>query len=94
MFTCVIHGAPLYQYWRVNGTAFNHLPSDIRDNIKTTQMTVSNEEYTLTIPGRVEYNGTRVQCVVGIESGEEESENSTLNIQGIYNIMLPGMYIL
>ena len=85
MFTCVVHGAPLYQYWRVNGTPFGSLQSDIRDNIKITQVTVGgDEEFTLKISGKAEYNGTRVQCVVVEEGGQKESENSTLSIQGIY----------
>ena len=87
-FTCVIHGAPLHQYWRVNGTPFGDLPSDIRDNMKTTQMTVGGDEkFTLIILGKAEYNETRVQCVVEDEGGQKESENSTLSIQGIHNII-------
>ena len=83
VFTCVIHGAASYQYWRVNGTAYNHLPPEIRSDLDTDQVTVGGgEKYTLTIPGRPEHNGTRVQCVIGGEGGERESENATLKIQG------------
>ena len=40
----------------------------------------------LTIPARAEYNGTRVQCFVGIFGGSsDESENATLEIQGRSN---------
>ena len=82
VFTCVIHGASLY--WKVNGTAFTSLERDVRDSIDTTQVTVGeNEEFNLIIPGRAEYNGTRVQCVTVYEGGEKESENATLRIQGI-----------
>ena len=85
LFTCVTHGTPLYQYWRVNGIAFPRLPSDIRDDLDTDQVTYGdNEEYILTITGRAEYNGTTVQCVVGGESDERESEIATLKIQGKY----------
>ena len=84
LFRCVAPGTPLYMYWKVNGTAFNQLESDIRGDMGTEQVTVGdNEELTLTIPGRAEYNGTRVQCVAGDEGGEDESENATLSIQGI-----------
>ena len=80
----MIHGAFSYQYWRVNGTDFNRLPSDIRADVVITQETVGDsEEYSLTITGRAEYNGTRVQCVTGGGGDERESENATLNIQGI-----------
>ena len=84
LFRCVTHGIPLYMYWKVNDTAFTSLPSDIRVDMDTDQVTVGeNEEFILTIPGRAEYNGTRVQCVAGDEGGEDESENATLSIQGI-----------
>ena len=45
---------------------------------------------TLTIPGRTEYNGTRVQCAVLKLGGSVQSWNSTLSVQGIYvlNIVL------
>ena len=78
------HGIPLYLYWRVNGIAINRLPSDIRDDLVITQVRDGdNEVFTLTITGKAEYNGTRVQCVVGGGGVERESENATLNIQGI-----------
>ena len=83
MFTCGINGAFIYQYWRLNGTVYNLLSPEIRNDIDADQETVGgNEELILTIPGRVQYNGTRMQCVVGGGEGERESENVTLNIQG------------
>ena len=84
VFTCVIHGPFSYQYWRVNGTDLNRLPSDILDDLVITQVTVGgDEEFILTITGKAEYNGTRVQCVTGGGGDERESENATLNIEGI-----------
>ena len=69
----------------MNGTPFNLLPPDIRDDLDTGQVTVGDRvEFFLTIPGRAEYNGTRLQCVVRYGGGEIESENATLNIQGKY----------
>ena len=83
-FTCGVHRPFSYQYWRVNGTDLNRLPSDIRDDVVITQNTVGdNEVFILTITARAEYNGTRVQCVTGGGGDERESENATLNIQGI-----------
>ena len=85
VFTCVTHGAPLYLYWRVNGIAYSSLPSDIRNDLDTDQVTVGDSEvFILIIPGRAEYNGTRVQCVAGDEGGETMSAIATLNIQGKY----------
>ena len=81
VFTCVIHGP---YYWRVNGTSLGRLPSDISDDLGTYQETDDNEKIILTIPGRAEYNGTRVQCVV---VGGNDSENVTLTIQGIIDIL-------
>ena len=84
-FSCKINGGSIYQYWRMNGTAYHLLPSDIRDDLDTDLETVGdNEVFILTIPGRAVYNGTRVQCVVGGGGDERESEIATLNIQGIY----------
>ena len=85
VFICVTHGTPLYLYWRVNGTAYTHLPSDIRDDLVSFHAIVvdtADPVLVLTITGRAEYNGTRVQCVAGGEGVERESENATLNIQG------------
>ena len=73
-----------YQYWRVNGTDFNRLPSDILADLDTDQETIGdNEVFILTIPGRAEYNGTIVQCVTGGGGDERESQSATLKIQGI-----------
>ena len=84
MFTCVTHGAPTYVYWRVNGLSFLHLSSEIRNDIVLTETTVGeNEQFTLTILSRAEYNGTRFQCVAGDRGIEKESKNASLNIQGI-----------
>ena len=81
----MVHVPFSYLYWRVNGTDFNLLPSDIRADMVITQVTVrGNEAFILTITGRAEYNGTRVQCVTGDGGDEIESEISILNIQGKY----------
>ena len=85
VFTCVISGAPTYMYWRVNGTSFDSLPSDLRDDLDKIQTTVgNNEQSNLTILGRVEYNNTTVQCVAGFGRIERESENAMLTVQGKY----------
>ena len=87
-FTCVINGTLSHWYWRVNGTSFNRLPSDVRTDMYPTQMTVGDtEEHSLNIPGKPEYNGTRVQCVAHYEGGDAESENATLMIQGSKSII-------
>ena len=84
MFTCETDGGGLTG-WRVNGIILQSLPPEIRSDLlssgtNTDEGTVVEE---LTIPARAEYNGTRVQCLVGIFGGSsDESENATLRIQG------------
>ena len=86
MFTCETDGGGLTG-WTVNGTILQSLPPEIRSNVvvsgtNTDEGTVVEE---LTIPARAEYNGTRVQCLVGIFGGSsDESENATFRIQGIH----------
>ena len=85
MFTCETVGDAAT--WRVNGILLRRLPPEIRSDLvdsetNTDEGTVMEE---LTIPGRAQYNGTRVQCLVGELGGSsDESENATLMIQGIY----------
>ena len=83
VFVCGTRGAA-YAYWRVNGTAYNNLPSELHNDLDTYQETVGGiEVYTLTIPARAEYNETVAQCVVGdIGRGSIESANATLRVQG------------
>ena len=74
--------------WRVNGTLYNSLPVELRDDLDIFQEDsdddAGNEILTLTIRGRAKYNGTRLQCVTGNFGGDiRESENATLIIQGI-----------
>ena len=71
----------------MNGTGLSSLPFEIRDDLDTDQDIVGDGEvFILTIPGRAEYNGTRVQCVVRGGDGSRESEIiqiSALKIQVI-----------
>ena len=61
VFLCGTRGS-VYGYWIVNGTAHNDLPLAIRDDLEEDQYQVGDiEVYTLTIPGRAEYNGTVIQ---------------------------------
>ena len=91
MFTCETVGG--VTTWRVNGTILESLPPEIRNVLVVSPTTTPEgtivEE--LTIPARAEFNGTRVQCLVGIFGGSsDESENATLRIQGdhLYNVLV------
>ena len=84
VFTCETVGGILV--WVVNGTQREVHPAEIRRDLVLTE-TITDDDTTLktlTIPARAEYNGTRVQCFVGIFGGSTVlSNNATLSIQGI-----------
>ena len=83
-FTCETVGGTLV--WVVNETQREVHPAEIRGDLIVTE-TITDDDTTLenlTIPARAEYNGTRVQCFVGIFGGSTvQSENATMRIQGI-----------
>ena len=84
VFTCGTRGAD-YGYWRVNGTAYNILPFALKSDLNPGEEIVGdNEVYTLSIPGRAEYNETVLQCVAGrdVGGGSIQSANVTLKVQG------------
>ena len=95
MFTCETVGG--VTGWRVNRTILQSLPPEIRSDLhfsetSTDEGTVVEE---LTIPARAEYNGTRVQCLVGIFGGSsDESENATLRIQGNISVLSKGFSMI
>ena len=81
VFECVLNSD--FSGWRVNGTPFDRLDLDIRNDLMTPDQPNTKEGnilIQLIIPARAEYNGTRVQCVIP----GHKSENVTMNIQGIY----------
>ena len=86
MFTCETDGG--VSGWRINGTVRQTLPPEIERDIEVS-VTTTTEGSTverLTFPGRAEYNGTKIQCLVLGFGGSAESENVTLTVQGIYSI--------
>ena len=83
-FTCETIGGTLV--WVVNGTQREVHPPEIRRDLVVSETIIDGGTTlgTLTIPARAEYNGTRVQCFVGIFGGSTvQSENATMGIQGI-----------
>ena len=92
MFSCEASGGD-YIAWRVNGTTFSNLPSDVRSDVDINPVGIVSGLSTLTIPAKAVYNGTTVQCVTG-ETGVGGvvigSENATLTIQGnnVHKIMI------
>ena len=80
VFSCVTRDGTTH--WRVNDT---DLPSELHADLVTDQASVSGLDlFTLTIPGRAEYNGTRVQCVTEDGGDSVESSIATLQIQGMH----------
>ena len=84
VFTCETVGGILA--WIVNGTQREVHPAEIRTDLIVSEI-ITDDGTTLEnliIPARAEYNGTAVQCFVGIFGGSTaQSDNVTLTIQGI-----------
>ena len=89
-FTCETDGGDSTVFI-INGMRYTDLSGKQKKELEHKQSYVngSNTElFTLTIPARVEYNGTTVQCVTGDHERIPvvKSENATLMIQGIHII--------
>lgn len=83
VFMCEVNGG--LASWRVNGTFYNSLSAEIRSDLDTDQEAGAggNEILTVTVPGRAEYNGTRVQCYTIIPgSASVESRTVIMTVQG------------
>ena len=88
MFTCETDGG--HAGWKINDTPRADLPPEILRDLSVTLTGTAHGTIVgeLTIPARVEYNGTRVQCVVlAFDSSSAESETVTLKIQGIIALL-------
>ena len=87
IFSCEVNGG--LATWRVNGTYYNSLSPEIRNDVYVFQEDGAggHEILKLTIPGKAKYNGTKVQCVAG-EFGRDpvESLNATMKVQGVLYI--------
>ena len=72
--------------WKVNGTVYNSLPAEIRSDLVTGDEGESergNRIITLTVPAKIEYNETSVQCVTAESGGDlDESETVRMTVQG------------
>ena len=79
MFECEVNGG--LSGWKVNGTLFNNLELELRNDLTIPKQQDTEEDnilIQLIIPGRARYNRTRLQCVI---AGVQESENVTLHVQ-------------
>ena len=82
-FFCVTQDSSSF-HWRLNGTDYNDLSSDVQDDlIISSSSTGQSELIELIITARAEYNETRVQCVIESNDGDSVvSDNATLYVQG------------
>ena len=82
-FSCLTRGGS-NALWRLNGTDYEDLPSELRNDLVTSNGSTSLSEFIdLIILSRAEYNETRVQCV--IENGDGDSvvsDTAILYLQG------------
>ena len=93
MFSCNASGGD-FIVWRVNGTSYENLPSDVGSDIDINPEGIVSGLSTLDITARAVYNGTTIQCVTGDIGGDPvESEIVTLTIQGIYYTQQTCIYI-
>ena len=83
-FSCATRGSSS-SYWRLNGTDYNELSSDVQDDLVIdSSSSALSETLNLLLPAKTEYNETRVQCVAENNDGDSVvSNNATLYIQGI-----------
>ena len=85
VFTCLTD-TDYTAHWRLNETDNDDLPNQLQhDLVINTGSTALFGVFSLTIPARAEYNGTRVQCVAESDDGHSVvvSDNATLTIQGM-----------
>ena len=82
MFSCDASGGD-FIVWRVNGTGFEDLTSEILSDLDINPVGLVSGLSTLDIIARAVYNGTTIQCVTGDIGGiPVESEIVTFTIQG------------
>ena len=86
-FSCLTQSSSS-SYWRLNGTDYNELSSDVQDDlIVSSASSAQSELLDLTITARAEYNETRVQCVIESNDGDSiVSDTAILYIQGMYDL--------
>ena len=96
-FLCGTQGSSTI-YWRLNGTDYNDLPSDVQDDLNISDGSTALLDFIdLTITARAEYNGTRVECVAENNDGDSVvSDTATLTIQGklILNCTPPSSMVI
>ena len=82
-FSCLTRGGS-NAHWRLNGTDYEDLPSELRNDLVTSNGSTSLSEFIdLIILSRAEYNETRVQCVIENDDGDSVvSDTAILYIQG------------
>ena len=75
-FSCLTRGGS-NALWRLNGTDYEDLPSELRNDLVTSNGSTSLSEFIDL--SRAEYNGTRVQCVIENDDGDSRVNNNVLS---------------
>ena len=82
VFTCVTDGGDI-SGWVINGTGYSELPNEVRNDLKRRDKSVGTDIHDLIIPGKAEYNGTKIKFVIAVREHEPvESETASLTLQG------------
>lgn len=87
-FTCEANDFQYTPTWKLNGTLYSSLSSNLIDELSVNGMTVGSNTYRtiLRIPAKLAYNGTEVQCyIIGNNNKEITSPIAYLTLQGEYS---------
>ena len=88
-FDCLTLGTSI-PYWRLNGTDYDNLTSDVLDDLRVVKDAEDHLQSTrATIKAKSKYNETRFECVIESNNGDIiVSENGTLYIQGKFQTII------
>ena len=82
VFTCVTTGGDI-SGWFINGTGYSELPNEVRNDLKRRDKSEGLDIHDLIMPGKAEYNGTKIKFVIAERQNEPvESETASLTLQG------------
>ena len=85
MFRCVTLGGDI-SGWLINETGYSDLPNAVRNDLKRSDKSLgSHDIHDLIMPGKADYNGTRIKLLIAVRGNEPaavESETASLTLQG------------
>ena len=90
-FSCITRKSSYTTLWRLNETDYDNLSNQVHDDLYingTETESGAADVLELTILARVEYNGTRVQCVA-----ENDDDNSVVSNTAMLGIQGMDIYL-